>query len=77
MSCEKCEYLHECRNQCMALPEGCTCSICIHINRCASIFGVKPENTKCDFYPVRFKMRDNIAFVKAHGLDRETEGEVE
>lgn len=66
MSCERCEHLHGCRRQSMDLPEGCTCALCIHINRCAAIFGVKPENTQCDFEPVRFKLRDDVAFVKAH-----------
>ena len=70
MSCERCEHLHGCRHQCMALPEGCTCAVCVHINRCAAMFGAKPENTHCDFLPVRFKLRDDPAFVKDHGLDR-------
>lgn len=66
MSCERCEHLHGCRRQCMDLPEGCTCALCIRINRCAAIFGVKPENTQCDFEPVRFKLRDDVPFLKSH-----------
>lgn len=70
MSCGNCDHLHNCHNQCMALPEHCTCAVCIHVNRCVSIFGVKPENTHCDFSPIRFELRADPAFVKDHGLDR-------
>ena len=70
MSCEKCDFLHNCHRQCMSLPSGYTCAVCVHVNRCVSVFGVKPENTHCDFSPIRFRLRDDPAFVKSHGLDR-------
>ena len=38
----------------MKLPEGKTCADCYACRHCTAIYGVKPENTKCDFYPVRF-----------------------
>lgn len=41
----------------MRLPEGKTCGDCAHIVRCKMIFGVKPENTVCDFFPKRFHLR--------------------
>ncbi len=69
MSCADCKYLHECKRQCMELPTGCSCQLCVHVNRCVAMFGAKPENTHCDFYPVRFKLRDDPAFVKSHGLE--------
>lgn len=55
MICEKCPDLHNCRRQCMSIPNGKTCSDCKHVKRCTSIFGAKPEYTHCDFYPVRFE----------------------
>ena len=39
---------------CMALPSGATCADCAHMKRCVGIFGVKPTNTSCDFFPRRF-----------------------
>ncbi len=38
----------------MKLPENKACSDCAHCKRCCAMFGVKPENRECDFYPVRF-----------------------
>lgn len=40
---------------CMTLPEGMTCGACVHENRCVAIFGAKPENTTCGFFPRRFR----------------------
>jgi len=42
---------------CMQLPEGESCSTCVHETRCKTMFGVKPENTWCDFFPRRFLKR--------------------
>lgn len=39
---------------CMQLPEGQTCSDCVHVRRCTTLFGAKPDNTTCDFFPRRF-----------------------
>ena len=39
----------------MRLPEGKTCSDCVHVRRCVDALGcTKPERTSCDFYPNRF-----------------------
>lgn len=38
----------------MQLPEGKTCADCAFEKQCCSMFGAKPENTWCDFHPVRF-----------------------
>lgn len=40
---------------CMTLPAGKTCADCIHVERCVAMFGVKPENVICDFYPRRYQ----------------------
>jgi len=40
---------------CMELPNGLTCRDCFYCNRCVTMFGAKPENTKCEFYPRRFR----------------------
>lgn len=39
----------------MDLPPGESCSTCVHVDRCTRMFGAKPGNTACDFYPVRFQ----------------------
>lgn len=39
---------------CMTLPDGQTCSDCVHCGRCTAMFGAKPTNTWCDFFPRRF-----------------------
>ncbi|MCK5614320.1 hypothetical protein KAR91_71300 [Candidatus Pacearchaeota archaeon] len=38
----------------MKLPEGKTCDDCVHFKRCYDLFGAKPINIYCDFYPVRY-----------------------
>ena len=39
----------------MTLPTGKTCKDCYACSHCCALYGVKPENTECDFYPVRFR----------------------
>jgi len=39
---------------CMELPEGTTCGSCVHLSRCLRLFGCKPDNTSCDWFPRRF-----------------------
>jgi len=39
---------------CMNLPNGATCGDCVHVRRCVAIFGRKPTDTSCDFFPRRF-----------------------
>lgn len=61
MECSRCEYYktHNCKHQCMELPEGKTCADCVHVMRCTIMFGANPENTSCDFEPIRFKQAVN------------------
>lgn len=40
---------------CMQLPDCLTCRDCFYCNRCVTMFGAKPENTYCQFYPRRFR----------------------
>lgn len=39
---------------CMELPAGTKCGDCVHAGRCHVLFGCKPENTVCDWFPRRF-----------------------
>lgn len=57
-SCSICEYRYSCKNQCMEIPGGYKCCNCCHYKKCSSIFGVKAENTHCDFYPIRFVLTE-------------------
>jgi hypothetical protein len=41
----------------MSLPVGKTCGDCIHIHRCASLFGQIADDETCDFAPSRFLER--------------------
>ena len=54
MECRNCPDRKNCQRQCMKLPAGKTCSDCWHFDWCKVAYGVKPENTSCDFEPVRF-----------------------
>ncbi len=40
----------------MSLPVGFSCGDCAFFRKCSKLIGerVKPENTECDFYPVKF-----------------------
>ena len=38
----------------MDLPAGRTCADCRFVGHCTAMYSVKPGNTWCDFYPVRF-----------------------
>lgn len=39
---------------CMQLPEGESCNTCAHTHRCCTVFGAKPNDTSCQFFPRRF-----------------------
>jgi len=39
---------------CMELPAGKTCGHCVHEPRCCLMFGHKPSDTYCDWFPRRF-----------------------
>ena len=58
MECRDCEYRKCCHRQCMKLPEGKTCGDCKHLAWCTQAYGVKAENTMCDFEPIRFQERE-------------------
>lgn len=55
MICINCEYLHNCRHQCMNLPKGKTCADCMHIKKCILLFHGDANNISCGFEPIRFK----------------------
>lgn len=38
----------------MNLPPGQTCGDCVHIRRCAAIFGHQANDEVCDWAPSRF-----------------------
>jgi hypothetical protein len=48
---------------CMDLPTGTTCGDCFHVRRCCAIYGHKPEDTYCDWFPRRFIRAKNIDAV--------------
>ncbi len=53
--CDDRKYGKGCNvDTCMQLPQGKTCVDCAHLSRCVAIFGHKPEDTYCDFFPRRF-----------------------
>ena len=39
----------------MLLDDGITCSDCVNCIKCVGIFGSKPTDDKCQFYPTRFR----------------------
>jgi hypothetical protein len=41
----------------MMLPQGKSCSDCIHFNRCAWLIACNPNNTICDWSPSKFTQR--------------------
>jgi hypothetical protein len=40
--------------QTMDLPTGKTCNNCCFVTHCVNLYAKKPEDTGCDFFPVRF-----------------------
>jgi len=43
---------------CMDLPDANTCGDCVHVKRCCAIFGHKPEDVYCDWFPRRFHKKE-------------------
>lgn len=43
----------------MKLPEGKTCSMCFAFEWCKDLFQCSPDNTECDYFPVRFKGKES------------------
>lgn len=58
MECRNCPNLKNCQRQCMNLPAGKTCADCRNVDWCMMAYGVKPENTSCDFEPIRFREKE-------------------
>lgn len=42
---------------CMALPADTTCGDCANFKHCATFYAHKADDTYCDFFPRRFKAR--------------------
>lgn len=40
---------------CMELPAGKMCGDCVHERRCCLMFGHKPSDTYCDWFPRKFR----------------------
>jgi hypothetical protein len=47
--------------QTMNLPAGKTCGDCLHIGRCKALFGHIEADEQCDWFPVRFLARPEVA----------------
>lgn len=43
---------------CMELPDGKACSDCAHCRKCCAMFGHRPSDTFCDWFPRRFVDKD-------------------
>lgn len=56
-----CEDKRCTKDPCMQLPEGKTCGNCIHEYRCCLIFGHVAEDTFCDWFPRKFKEKQNLS----------------
>lgn len=52
-----CAAKHCTDKTCMELPQGMTCGHCVHERRCCLIFGHKPSDTYCDWFPRLFRAR--------------------
>jgi hypothetical protein len=42
---------------CMSIPDDHTCADCVHEKRCTTMFGAKPQNTTCGYFPRRFRLK--------------------
>lgn len=43
----------------MDLPDGKTCSDCMHFKRtCEWLISCEPTRTRCDWYPIRFAAKE-------------------
>lgn len=52
----------------MMLPEGKTCVDCFAVRFCVGIGCTKPDATRCDYWPNRFRLRVVMApAVKGEG----------
>jgi len=48
----------------MLLPEGKTCINCIYYKKCFALFGAYESRKDCDFFPNRFKEKENKGELK-------------
>jgi len=48
----------------MLLPDGITCDGCAHFGRCTALFRCGSKNTKCDFYPSRYRALPKVEEYK-------------
>lgn len=56
---------------CMELPAGKTCGDCATLNHCVAFYAVKSENSWCDFFPRRFRLKvvkTDVVFVTEEDL---------
>ncbi len=44
----------------MLLMDGKTCSDCIRCEKCCTLFGSKPTNTSCEWYPSRVIYKKDV-----------------
>ena len=51
----------------MKLPLGKTCNDCVHDRRCKAMFGVKGNETTCDFAPSRFHQKQSNSLAQGLG----------
>lgn len=62
----KCDGCRKSICDCADLPAGKTCHDCQHFDKCAWLFGCKPEATNCDFEPSRFQpLNPHTALLRA------------
>ena len=58
-------------NEQTKLPDGKTCSDCLHLEKCVSLFGGDAGRSACDFFPSRFvdraQAQDGYAVVELIG----------
>ncbi len=46
------------------IPGGYGCGVCINYNRCRRLIGAKKVWRECDWYPIRFRLADNMEAEK-------------
>jgi hypothetical protein len=62
MTKQGCCYGEDCTaTTCMNLAGESTCAECVHIKRCASMFGQESTATYCQFFPRRFREPSSTA----------------
>ncbi len=49
-----CPWEYKTKYSSMDLPEGQHCRDCVHIRFCIQFIGDVADNTRCDWFPIRF-----------------------